>query len=39
MAADLAGTLDVTAYHEHLAAGWETTQRLLKGQLNKMDDE
>ena len=39
MAADLAGTLDVTAYHEHLAAGWENTQRLLKGQLNKMDDE
>ena len=39
MAADLAGTLDVAAYHEHLAAGWENTQRMLKGQLNKLDDE
>lgn len=39
MAADLAGTLDVAAYHAHLEAGWENTQRLLKGQLNKVDDE
>ncbi|MDB5311480.1 MAG: gcvH 1 [Gemmataceae bacterium] len=40
MAADVAGgTLDVAAYFTHLEAGWETTQRMLKGQVNKMDDE
>jgi glycine cleavage system H protein len=40
MAADLGGrTLDVQGYYDHLAAGWENTQRMLKGQLNKMDDE
>lgn len=40
MTADLAGqTLDVRAYHDHLAATWETTQRLLKGQINKGDED
>jgi glycine cleavage system H protein len=27
------GTLDVHAYHDFLAAGWENTQRMLKGQM------
>src|SRR5438105_2993961 len=36
---ELTGTLDVQAYYDHLAAGWETTQRLLKGQINKTEDE
>lgn len=31
---DLAGTLDVQGYFDHLTAGWEVTQRLLKGQIN-----
>ena len=35
----LADTLDVDAYYAHLEAGWETTQRMLKGQVNKSDDE
>lgn len=35
----LADTLDVTAYYSHLEAGWETTQRLLKAQVNKTEDE
>lgn len=40
MTADVAGqTLDVNEYYAHLEAGWENTQRMLKGQLNKMDDE
>jgi len=40
MAADLTGnTLDVAAYFDHLTAGWENTQRLLKGQVNKIDDD
>jgi len=35
----LGGTLDVDGYYTHLETGWEATQRMLKGQLNKMDDE
>jgi glycine cleavage system H protein len=35
---DTAGLLDTQAYADHLAAGWENTQRLIKGQLNKADD-
>lgn len=31
---DLAGTLDVQGYFDHLTATWETTQRMLKGQIN-----
>jgi glycine cleavage system H protein len=39
MECDAAGTLDVAAYYAHLEAGWEATQRMLKGQLNAIDDE
>ncbi len=35
----LEDTLGVDGYYQHLEAGWENTQRMLKGQLNKMDDE
>ena len=37
--ANLDETLDVAAYYAHLETGWEATQRMLKGQLNKMEDE
>src|SRR5262245_49993745 len=37
--ADPTDTLDVTEYYAHLEAGWEATQRMIKGQVNKMDDE
>jgi glycine cleavage system H protein len=30
--------LDVTGYFVHLEAGWEATQRMLKGQVNSIDD-
>jgi glycine cleavage system H protein len=33
MSGDLANTLDVQAYYDHLTAGWENTQRILKGQM------
>lgn len=36
---DLADTLDVAGYHAHLEAGWENTQRMLKAQVNKAEDE
>lgn len=36
---DLADTLDVDAYFTHLEAGWDATQRILKGQVNKMADD
>ncbi len=36
---DFGGTLDVRGYYSHLEAGWEATQRMLKGQLNKIEDE
>lgn len=39
LAGDTAGLLDVTAYYAHLEAGWEATQRMLKGQLNAIEDE
>ena len=39
MTGDLDDTLDVEEYYAHLEAGWEDTQRMLKGQLNKMEDE
>lgn len=38
-AGDCTDTLDVAGYYAHLEAGWETTQRLLKGQINKADDD
>lgn len=36
---ELKDALDVDAYYHYLESGWEATQRILKGQLNKMDDE
>jgi glycine cleavage system H protein len=36
---DLTDTLDVQAYYAHLETGWEATQRILKAQVNKFDDE
>ena len=30
-----AQTLTPTEYLEHLAAGWESTQRMIKGQMNE----
>jgi glycine cleavage system H protein len=36
---ELSDTLDAAAYHAHLQAGWEATQRMLKAQVNKSDDE
>lgn len=35
MTGDSAGMMDVAEYHAFLEAGWETTQRLLKGQVLK----
>ncbi len=35
MAGDEAPLMDVQAYHAFLESGWETTQRLLKGQVLK----
>jgi glycine cleavage system H protein len=34
MAGDAAGLMDAPAYHDFLAATWESTQRLIKGQIN-----
>src|SRR6478735_48831 len=31
--------LDVAGYYAHLEAGWEATQRMLKGQVNSIDDD
>jgi glycine cleavage system H protein len=39
MTGDTTGTLDVAAYYTHLEAGWEATQRMIKGQVNKHEDE
>jgi glycine cleavage system H protein len=36
---DLTDTLDVDGYYTHLETGWEATQRMLKGQVNKMEDD
>jgi glycine cleavage system H protein len=35
MAGDLDGTMDVQAYHDFLAANWDQTQRILKGQMGE----
>lgn len=35
---DIGETLDVAAYFSHLENGWETTQRMLKGQINADTD-
>lgn len=35
---DLSDTLDVAGYYAHLSAGWEGTQRMLKGQINSEAD-
>ena len=34
MAGDAGALLDAQGYHDHLAATWESTQRLIKGQIN-----
>lgn len=39
MTGDPSATLDVQAYYDHLAAGWENTQRILKGQINTAEDD
>lgn len=36
---ELTETLDVDGYYTHLEAGWEATQRILKAQVNKTEDE
>jgi glycine cleavage system H protein len=38
-AGSLEETLGVADYYAHLEAGWEATQRLLKAQVNKTDDD
>jgi glycine cleavage system H protein len=35
MSGDLGGTLDVQSYHDFLAANWDQTQRILKGQMGE----
>ena len=39
LAGELTDTLDVDGYYAHLEAGWEATQRMLKAQVNKSDDD
>ena len=36
---ELTGTLTVEKYHEFLNEAWVQTQRLIKGQLNAIDDD
>lgn len=36
---EMTDTLDVDEYYAHLDAGWEATQRILKAQVNKAEDE
>ncbi len=36
---ELTDTLDVDGYYTHLEVGWEATQRILKGQVNKIEDD
>ena len=36
---ELTDTLEVDGYYAHLEAGWDATQRMLKAQVNKSDDE
>lgn len=38
-AGDVSETLTPDAYYSHLAAGWDATQRMLKGQINSASDE
>ena len=38
LSGDIGDTLDVAAYYAHLEAGWENTQRVLKGQINAGGD-
>jgi glycine cleavage system H protein len=33
MSGDLGATLDAQGYYDYLAAGWDNTQRILKGQM------
>lgn len=35
MSGDLATTFDAQGYYDYLAAGWENTQRILKGQMGE----
>jgi glycine cleavage system H protein len=35
MAGDIATTFDVQGYYDYLTAGWENTQRILKGQMGE----
>jgi glycine cleavage system H lipoate-binding protein len=35
MTGSLDGTLDVQGYHDFLAANWDQTQRILKGQMGE----
>jgi len=35
MSGDLGGTLDAPGYHDFLAANWDQTQRILKGQMGE----
>jgi glycine cleavage system H protein len=39
LSGELTDVLDVAGYYAHLEAGWEATQRMLKAQVNKADDE
>ncbi len=39
VAGEVDGALNVDEYHTHLEAGWEATQRMIKGQVNKTEDE
>ena len=39
MAGDTAELMDVQGYYQFLDAGWENTQRILKGQINKDTDD
>ena len=33
MSGDIGATMDVQGYYDYLAAGWDNTQRILKGQM------
>lgn len=35
---DVSETLDAGAYYQHLEAGWDATQRMIKGQINAGGD-
>lgn len=38
LAGDIGETLDAGAYYQHLEAGWDATQRMIKGQINAGGD-